>query len=47
MGAMCVGTGKMRPGAVRKPSAVQPCKPGFVSRTKWGHWRKMGNVLDL
>lgn len=31
MGAMCAGTGKMRPCGVIKPSVVQPRKPGFVS----------------
>lgn len=49
-GAVCVGTGKMRPGGVIKvikPSKAQPCKCGFVSRTKRGSWRKMGNMLDL
>lgn len=34
MGVMCVGIGKMRPGGEIKPLVVQPCKPGFVSRTK-------------
>lgn len=34
VGAVCVGTGKMSPGGEIKPSVAQPCKPGFVSRTK-------------
>lgn len=34
MGAVCVGTGKMRPGGVIKASKAQPRKCGFVSRTR-------------